>query len=215
LFASRGIHTVYNDEAGELNGDGKVESVVTKSGRILPCDFAVAGIGVYPDTSYLDGSSLKLDNGVVVDEYLRTNEPDVFAAGDIANFYDNVFQRHRRIEHWDNAVRQGKHVAGNMVGGNEVFHHTSYFYSKVFDTTLECFGDFSDYDELVTRGSFENKSVAVLYLKEGVLNGAYLQGRPVQERSAISRLISERKQLAPVQSRLADENFELGRALAA
>lgn len=215
LFAARGVHTVYNDEAAGLNGGVEVESVTTAAGRVLPCDLAMAGIGVFPDTAYLEGSGLELNNGVVVDEHLRAGHPDVYAAGDVANFFDLVYGRQRRVEHWDNAIRQGKLAAANLAGGNGSFYNVSYFYSSMFGLTFECFGDMSDYDEMILRGSFENKSAAVFYLKSGVLQSAFLQGRPIKERRAVKQLISERRQLDSVQDKLADEEFELERALAA
>jgi NADPH-dependent 2,4-dienoyl-CoA reductase/sulfur reductase-like enzyme len=198
LFAAHGVHTIYGDQAAELGGEGRVEAVSTQSGRLLPCDFAVAGIGVRPDTEYLNGSGLEIENGVVVDAHLRTRYPDVYAAGDIANFHDAVYGRHRRIEHWDNAIRQGRLAAVNMAGAEETFHHTSFFYSKVFDVTLEVLGDMSDYDQVVTKGSFEDRSVTVFYLKEGILQAAFLMGRPPHERKNIDSLISQRRQLESV-----------------
>lgn len=215
LFAAKGVHTVYKDEAAQLNGEGMVESVTTAAGRTLPCDLAVAGIGVYPDTSYLEGSGLEIGNGVTVDEHLRSGNPDVYAAGDVANFLDPVYGKHRRIEHWDNAIRQGKLAGTNMSGGNESFAGASYFYSTVFGMTFECYGDLTDYDETILRGSLEDKSAAVLYLKSGMLQSAFVQGRPADEVAAIKRLIVERRRLDSIQEKLTDVKFALSKALAA
>jgi NADPH-dependent 2,4-dienoyl-CoA reductase/sulfur reductase-like enzyme len=213
-FADHGVHVAYEDEAVSLNGNSRLESVTTKVGRTLPCHFACAGIGVFSDTSYLDGSGLKLENGVVVDEFLRASQADVFAAGDIANYYDTVFEHHRRIEHWDNAIRQGRTAARNMAGLAEPFNHLSYFYSTLFGMTYEFYGDMSEYDDMVVRGSFDNRSCAVLYLHQGVLKAALLFQRPASERRAIVSLITGRKQLGPVLGQLADERFMLEDALA-
>jgi NADPH-dependent 2,4-dienoyl-CoA reductase/sulfur reductase-like enzyme len=202
LFFSRGVHVVYEDEAVRLLGDKQVDGVATKAGRTLPCDLAVAGIGVRPDTSYLEGSGLEINNGVVVNGRLEAGAPDVYAAGDIANFHDVVYGKQRRIEHWDNAIRQGKLAAGNMAGGLEEFRHVSYFYSTVFGLTYECLGDMTDFDEVVTRGSLEDKSATVLYLKQGVLQSAFMLGRPFDERTAIEELITGRRRLDAVVSRL-------------
>lgn len=214
MFNSRGVHTIFNDQAVEIGGSDKVENITTKAGRVLPCDIAVAGIGVYPDTAYLASSGIELNNGVVVDEQLRASHPDIYAAGDVANYLDTVYGRQRRIEHWDNAIRQGKLAARNMAGADESYHEVSYFYSVIFDQTLECLGDFSDYDEMIIRGSFEKKSAALFYLKEGVLQSAFMLGRPM-ERNIIKKLILERRQLETYQSKLADETFALEQALAA
>lgn len=213
-FEDRGVHVIYEDEAAELQGEEWVESVNTKAGRTLPCDFAVAGIGVVPDTSYLDGSGIEIRNGVMVDECLKSSDDDIYAAGDVANFYDSIYGRHRRVEHWDNAIRQGRTAARNMTGGRAPYKHVSYFYSTVFGLTFEFYGDMSDYDETIDRGSFDNGSVGVFYLKEGVLQAAFLLNRPRPERDLVERLISEHRQLGPVRDHLSDERVPLEVALA-
>jgi len=195
LFASRGVTFIFEDAAVRLEGDGQVNAVVTKSGKTLPCDLAVAGIGVRPETSYLVDGGFDLSNGVAVNEYLEAGVPDVYAAGDIANFFDNVYGKQRRIEHWDNALRQGKLAAGNMAGGHEAFHHVSYFFSTVFGLTYECYGDMTDFDEVVERGTLKQESATVLYLKQGVLQSAFMLGRTFKERSNIDELIRDRKRL--------------------
>jgi len=229
LFHEHGVHIVYDDEAASLHADGgNVDRVLTKVGRILPCDLAVAGIGVWPDTGYLEGSGLDLGNGVKVNEYLEALVPasatdsgqpaeaplvpDVYAAGDIANFFDLTYGKQRRIEHWDTALRQGKLAGANMAAasagpgstsaGREAYRRVSYFYSTVFGLTYECMGDMTEFDEVVTRGSFEDRSATVLYLKEGVLRSALLLGRPREERRTIDELITSGQRLEAVVSRL-------------
>lgn len=204
LYVEKGVHTVYEDEAIALKGGSRLETVETKAGRTLPCDIAVAGIGVWPDTRYLEGSGLPLENGVVVNEYLEAaGAPDVYAAGDIANFTDVIFGRQRRVEHWDNAIWQGKLAAANMAGDRKQFRHVSYFYSTVFGLTYEFLGDMTGFDEAVPLGSFEEKSAKVLYLREGLLQAAFLMGTSPKERPLVSQLIAEHRPLADLEDRLA------------
>lgn len=203
LYASKGVHTIYEDEVVTLGGKSRLEMVATRAGRTLPCDIAVAGIGVWPDTGYLEGSGLRLDNGVVVNEFLEAGAPDVYAAGDIANFMDVVYGKQRRIEHWDNAIRQGRRAAANMAGGRGEFRNVSYFYSTVFGLTFDFLGDMNGFDDVVPLGSFENKSATVLYLREGVLRAAFLLGRSPQERSTVAEMIAAKQPLKEVESRLA------------
>ena len=203
LYASKGVHSIYEDEVVNLGGKSRLEMVATRAGRTLPCDIAVAGIGVWPDTGYLEGSGLRLDNGVVVNEFLEAGAPDVYAAGDIANFMDVVYGRQRRIEHWDNAIRQGRRAAANMAGGRGEFRNVSYFYSTVFGLTFDFLGDMNGFDDVVPLGSFENKSATVLYLREGVLRAAFLLGRSPQERSTVAEMIAAKQPLKEVESRLA------------
>ncbi len=203
LYASKGVHSIYEDEVVNLGGKSRLEMVATRAGRTLPCDIAVAGIGVWPDTGYLEGSGLRLDNGVVVNEFLEAGAPDVYAAGDIANFMDVVYGRQRRIEHWDNAIRQGRRAAANMAGGRGEFRNVSYFYSTVFGLTFDFLGDMNGFDDVVPLGSFENKSATVLYLREGVLRAAFLLGRSPQERSTVAEMIAAKQPLKEVEARLA------------
>ena len=109
-----GVSVLLRDTAAALRGEGRVEAVETRAGRRLPCDLVIVSIGVRPVTEFLAGSGIACDGGlVIVDDQLRTSIADVFAAGDITSFYDPVFARRRHIEHWDNAVKQGR------LGGQE------------------------------------------------------------------------------------------------
>jgi NADPH-dependent 2,4-dienoyl-CoA reductase/sulfur reductase-like enzyme len=106
----------FRREAGRL-------VVVLDSGMALPADMVVAGIGVEPATDLFTESSVQLDEGIVVNEYLETNLSDLYAAGDVANYRDILFDKQRHIEHWDNAKAQGEHVAKVMTGKREAFDH--------------------------------------------------------------------------------------------
>lgn len=110
-YLDRGVRFDNNAHVVELKGSGAIKSAVLQSGEILDCDMLVAGIGVTPITEPLLKSGIELKDGVVVNEYLETSQPHILAAGDVANYYDVLFDKHRRAEHWDNAVSQGQHCA--------------------------------------------------------------------------------------------------------
>ncbi len=110
-YTDRGVRFAKNTKVTELKDATGAKSVVLDSGAVLDCDMVVAGVGVSPVTEPLANSGIELANGVVVNEYLETNRPDVYAAGDVASYYDVVFGKHRRAEHWDNAVSQGDSIA--------------------------------------------------------------------------------------------------------
>lgn len=213
-FVDRGLNVLFEDEAAEIKGKEWVEGVVTKAGRTLACDMVLAGIGVVPDTGYLEDSGLELDNGVVTDEHLMTSDPDIFAAGDIANYQDPVYGRRRRIEHWDNAIRQGDAVARNMVGGREPYVRTSYFYSTVFNINYEFYGDMRGHDKKAMRGSIDENSFVVFYLKDDTVQAAFMMNRPVSERRVISSMIAEQRQLNLGVQQLQDERIPLEVVLA-
>src|SRR5207244_7248428 len=109
------------------------------NGRRIECDFVVVGIGVTPVVELLE--TLEPRNGIVVNEFLETSAADVYAAGDVANYKDVLFEKKRRVEHWDNAVSQGQHVMRTLLGDRKPFVHVPYFFSDVFDLSYEFWGD--------------------------------------------------------------------------
>ena len=140
-YAERGVRFANNTKVMELKGAGAVKSAVLQSGEILDCEMVVAGIGVTPSTELLLKGGIELKRGVVVNEYLETSQSDILAAGDVANYYDVLFDKHRRAEHWDNAVSQGQHCARALLGERTPFIHVPYFFSDVFDLSYEFWGD--------------------------------------------------------------------------
>jgi len=177
----------------ELKGAGAVKSTVLQSGEILDCDMVVAGIGVTPITEPLLKSGIELKDGVVVNEYLETSQPHILAAGDVANYYDVLFEKHRRAEHWDNAVSQGQHCARSLLGERTPFIHVFYFFSDLFDLSYEFWGDPSGAQELVERGDMSSSSFSVWWLRQGRLAAAFLMNRPDEERAAAPRLIQSKE----------------------
>ena len=115
-FAARGVRFIKQSEVKEARGEGRLTSVVLGDGRTLDCDLMVAGIGVQPLTRVAAESGIDVADGVVVNEYLETGVPGIYAAGDVANYQDTLFGKRRRVEHWDNAVSQGKHCGGALLG---------------------------------------------------------------------------------------------------
>src|SRR5262245_15314553 len=142
-YAARGVRFERNASIESFGGDGAVNSVRMAGGRTIPTDMVVAGIGVEPVTGFLAQSGIELSNGVVVHESLETNAADIYAAGDVANYFDLLFGKRRRVEHWDNAVSQGQHCAPLLMGERRPFRHVPYFFSDVFDLSYEFWGDTS------------------------------------------------------------------------
>ena len=192
-YTARGVRFAKNNKVVELKGPGHVESAVLQSGEIVPCDMVVAGIGVKPVTEPLANSGIEVADGVVVNEYLETSRRDIYAAGDVASYYDVLFGKHRRAEHWDNAVSQGQHCARMLSGERTPFIHVPYFFSDVFDLSYEFWGDSSGADEVVERGDLSSPSFSVWWLRQGKLAAAFTMNRPDEEREAAPRLIQSRE----------------------
>jgi NTE family protein len=202
------IHT--GDPVVSFHGRKHISGIETESGERIACDLAVLCTGVAPSTDFLESSGILLDEGrIVVDEQLRTSASDVYAAGDAVSFFDPVFQRRRHIEHWDNAIRQGRLAALNMLGRRLRYDDVSYFFCEVGDIGFDVLGDTADADERIGRGSLADHSYAQFYLKEGVPRAVFSLGRPPGETRLAESLIRYRSNLQEEKEKLRDPEFGL------
>ena len=163
LYESNGVELVLGNELEAFHGNGRLERVTTKNGRRVDADLAVVGIGVAPVTDFLAGSGIEVDNGIVVNQRFETNVPDVYAAGDVANFFDPLFERQRRIEHWSNANYQGTEVGKVLAGADGGYDKVSEFFTEVFGITIKVFGDAKRDAEILVHGSLRENDLYVLY----------------------------------------------------
>ena len=119
-----------------------------------------------PTLHWAEGAGLAVDNGIVVDEHMRASAPNVFAAGDVANYPDPIFEKRRRVEHWGHAEYSGQVAGANMAGEEMRYDLLTYVWSDIFDLHLEAAGDEGESDTSVVRGDMDAGSFTVLYLKE-------------------------------------------------
>ena len=189
LYDSKGINLVLGHEVDAFHGNGRLESVTTKNGRRLDADLAVVGVGVAPVTEFLEGSGIELDNGIVVNERFETNVPDVYAVGDVANFFDPIFRRHRRIEHWSNANYQGTEVGKVLVGGDGGYDTVSTFFTEIFGITIKVFGDARRDAHCLVHGSLEEGMYAVAADGNGEVIGALTVGQPEEVEELLKQQI--------------------------
>jgi NADPH-dependent 2,4-dienoyl-CoA reductase/sulfur reductase-like enzyme len=189
LYGRNGVQLVLADEVAQFGGRGKIDSVETKRGQTYQADLAVVGIGVSPTTGWLEGSGLELDDGVVVNDRWETGAEGVWAAGDVARFYDPIFGRARRIEHWSNANYAGTQVGRLMAGGEGGFDIVSTFFSEVFGFSFKVFGDVDVCDEIVFRGTLEDGKAIAFYLDGGRLTGCLLVGQDEETENRLKELI--------------------------
>jgi 3-phenylpropionate/trans-cinnamate dioxygenase ferredoxin reductase component len=160
------------------------------TGSELAAGLAVIGVGVQPATAFLDGSGIATDDGVLVDERFRTNLPNVYAAGDVARFHDPIFGRRRRIEHWSNANYQGAEVGKVLAGADGAYDTVSTFFTESFGLTLKVFGDVSEHDDRVARGSFAAGEAIVYYLERGRLVGTLHTGQSEETEAELKQQIA-------------------------
>jgi NADPH-dependent 2,4-dienoyl-CoA reductase/sulfur reductase-like enzyme len=209
-YVSRGVQLLKGETVARLEGKDQVSAAVLSSGRKISCDLVVAGIGATPVSALFTNSGLTIENGVVVNEYLETKLPGIFAAGDVANYLDIIFDKRRRVEHWDNAVSQGQHWAGLVRGDRKPFSHVPYFFSDVFDLSYELWGDSEGATQTVARGDLNSSSFSVWWLKQSRLVSAFAMSRPDEERQAAAEWVKAKQLVSP--ERLADNNRAVGEA---
>jgi NADPH-dependent 2,4-dienoyl-CoA reductase/sulfur reductase-like enzyme len=210
-YATHGVKLIKSATATELRGDGVVSVVVVNTGQSVPCDLVVAGIGVRLNTAMFANSGIEIADGVMVNEYLETSHPDIYAAGDIANYPDVLFEKRRRVEHWDNAVSQGQFCARSLMGERVPFKHVPYFFSDIFDLSYEYWGDLSGADEVVHRGDLSSKNFSVWWLRRKHLVAAFVMGRPDEERESAPKWIESKQSLSA--AKLADQATPISSSL--
>jgi 3-phenylpropionate/trans-cinnamate dioxygenase ferredoxin reductase subunit len=201
------------DELERFEGaDGRVSTVVTKGGLHLQADAVVIGAGVTPDTMLARAAGLRLDEergGIACDGMLRTSAPRVWAAGDVAAYDSVVHGRTIRVEHWDVAFNHGKTVALNMLGREQSHTEVPYFFSDLADwASLEYVGPAQGWDEEIVRGSLDDGSFSMWYLRDGRLLGALSVGRS-EDLDHARRLIVDGRALGEERAGLGDLGVEL------
>ena len=153
-----------------FEGTDRITAVTSGEGKKYPCDFVVVGIGIIPNTALAVEAGLEVENGIVVDEFCRTSDPGICAAGDCTSHPNAVYGRRIRLESVHNAIEQGKTAAATLAGKEKPYDQVPWFWSDQYDLKLQIVGLSAGYTEAVVRGDPENsRSFAVFYLKDGVL----------------------------------------------
>jgi 3-phenylpropionate/trans-cinnamate dioxygenase ferredoxin reductase subunit len=210
VHADHGVELRLGVGISELRGATKVEEVVLADGNVLAADLVVVGVGVTPRTELAESAGLKLDNGVITDEWLTTSSPNVYAAGDIANAWHPILQRRIRLEHWSSALNQGPAAARNMLGIKTPYERIPYFFSDQYDVGMEYSGLAVEWDNVVFRGDPATREFIAFWLKDGRL-AAGMNVNVWDVADPIAELVASRQPLDP--SRLRDPDVELSSLL--
>lgn len=173
-YRLNGVELVTGDTVVSVHREAEQLVARTGSGRTIEADGIVAGIGIHPDIQLAREAGLESGNGITVDEQLQTSHPDIYAAGDAANFIHPVLEKRVRMEHEDNAVQMGRTAGHNMAGARETYTHVPMFYSDLFDLGYEAVGEisskmhtFADWQEPFRKG-------VIYYLDDGRVHGVVL-----------------------------------------
>jgi 3-phenylpropionate/trans-cinnamate dioxygenase ferredoxin reductase subunit len=204
-----GVTFVGGESVSAFEGDGRVSSVLTESGRGFECDLVVVGAGVRPDMMLAQRAGLECDNGIICDSKLQSSVPGIYAAGDTCSYDSVVHGRRIRVEHWDVAMQQGMHAAKNMLGADEDYDVVPYFFSDLADwASLEYVGPAADWDREIWRGSREKGEFSVWYLKDGKVAGCLSVGRS-EDLAEARRLLADGVDVAGAVDRIADADADL------
>jgi NADPH-dependent 2,4-dienoyl-CoA reductase/sulfur reductase-like enzyme len=172
LHRAHGVTFRFGESVTELRGSGgRIAAAITSSGAELPADLVVVGIGAVPNTALAVVAGLEVDNGVLVDAALRTSDPAIYAAGDVANAFNPLLGRRIRVEHWANALNGGPAAARSMLGQEVSYDRVPYFYSDQYDLGMETAGlpEPGRYDQVVYRGDREGLEFIAFWLADGAV----------------------------------------------
>jgi 3-phenylpropionate/trans-cinnamate dioxygenase ferredoxin reductase component len=210
IHREKGVELLPGGQVTAFEGAGRVDTVVTASGRRIPCDFVVAGVGIRPEIPEI---AVAQDNGILTDELCRASAPDVYAAGDVANILHPLFGR-VRVEHYNNAEKMGTAAAKSMLGSTAPYDYLYTFWSDQYEHKIEYAGYVTKWDDFVVRGSLADRKLVGFYLVDGVVRAAVGLDRGGDpeldhdgEMAAAARLVAGQARPAPAV--LADERTDL------
>jgi 3-phenylpropionate/trans-cinnamate dioxygenase ferredoxin reductase component len=211
IHRESGVELLAGEQIASFEGTERVEAVVTAAGRRIGCDFVVAGVGIQPDVPA--AAAIAQENGILADELCRASAPDVYAAGDVANTLHPLFGR-VRVEHYNNAEKQGAAAARSMLGGAAPYDYLYSFWSDQYQHKIEYVGHATKWDQFVVRGSLEERKLIGFYLVDGVVRAAVGLDRGGDpeldldgEMAASARLVAQ--SAGPAPAVLADERTDL------
>jgi NADPH-dependent 2,4-dienoyl-CoA reductase/sulfur reductase-like enzyme len=195
-YQEKGVELWAEDTVVKLSPTGQQWTVHTRQGREVVADGVVAGLGITPAVELAMKAGLEVENGIKVDEFLRTTHPDVYAAGDVANFFNPALGQRLRVEHEDNANAMGLAAGRIMAGQLEPYQHLPFFYSDLFEPGYEAVGDLDPRLDLVEDWTEPNRTGVVYYLWAGRVRGVLLWNVWDQVEAA-RRLIAQPGPFAP------------------
>jgi len=174
FYRNKGVELLAGEKIIGLEARGNERVLKTSTDRETVADCVVAGVGIEPNVELAQSVGLKMENGIVVDEFLRTSHPDIYAAGDVAAFYSPALGKRIRVEHEDNANSMGRLAGRNMAGKSEPYDHLPFFYSDMFDLGYEAVGEVDSRLETFADWKRPNEEGVIYYLESGRVRGVLL-----------------------------------------
>jgi NADPH-dependent 2,4-dienoyl-CoA reductase/sulfur reductase-like enzyme len=173
-YRQQGVEAVSEEKVMHFEHHGGEITAHTAGGNMVTTELVIAGIGIMPAIDLAEAAGLEVSNGIEVDEYARTTDAYIYAAGDVAEFPYLALDRRMRIEHWDHAIQHGKAAGANMAGANRPYTHLPFFYSDLFDLGWEAVGEVDSELEVHAVWKQEHREGVLYYLRDEVVRGALL-----------------------------------------
>jgi NADPH-dependent 2,4-dienoyl-CoA reductase/sulfur reductase-like enzyme len=170
-YEKQGVKVITNRSPESIDFDAGVWGIRLKNGHMFSVDAIVAGIGIEPNTELAASAGLRVGDGIMVDENLRTSDSHIYAAGDVACFYNPLLDQRLRVEHEDNALTMGEMAGRNMAGQQEKYQHLPYFYSDLFDVGYEAIGITDPSLEVITTPASVEEKGCIFYLEKERVRG--------------------------------------------
>ncbi|MGA8208394.1 MAG: FAD-dependent oxidoreductase [Candidatus Dormiibacterota bacterium] len=191
LHRQSGVEVLLGESIASFQGGSRLERILLRGGRGLPCDLALVCVGAEPNAELAAAAGFETDPGVVVDEHCRCADKAIFAAGDVASWWSPRWEHRMRVEHYDNAHQQGLFVAGAMLDQPGTYDPLPYFWTEQYDTMVQQIGVLYHPDEVVQRGDANSGRFSLFYLRHGTLSGCVAVNN-FSDLSAARRLIATR-----------------------
>jgi NADPH-dependent 2,4-dienoyl-CoA reductase/sulfur reductase-like enzyme len=173
-FQEKKVRVLPKIKVKEIEKKGEIYRITTESGFVDDFEAVVAGIGILPEVKLANEINVKIENGIIVNEYLQTTNSDVYSAGDVTKFYNPLLDKRIRVEHSDNAKAMGKQAGRNMAGAGERYDYLPFFYSDLFDLGYEAVGITDSRFEIIEDWEERNKKGVLYYLNDGRVKGVIL-----------------------------------------
>ena len=208
-FRKMGINIITGTSIKQfITKENKAIAVETETGKIINGDIFVVGIGIKINTELAEKAGININNGIIVNESLKTNYENVFAVGDVANFYHPLYETNMRVEHYDVAVRHGKIAGSNMAGLKASYTELPYFFSYMYNLNIYSWGMIKGYDYVVKRGELNvEKGFLQFYFKKGQMIAVL--GVNTFKETEYARKIIQNKKTIENPDLLSDKNVDL------
>lgn len=178
LYTEKGVRLVPEQTIAAISEEGGSFLVKTEAGEVFQADGVLAGLGIDPNVELGHAIQASIENGITVDSYLKTSDPDIWASGDVANVYNPILEKNIRIEHEDAANSMGRAAGRNMAGAKEPYTYLPFFYSDLFEIGYEAIGEVSSELEMLEEWEDPYREGAIYYLRDGKLRGALFVNQP-------------------------------------